>query len=144
MNRDRLKHVNSVNAIVAMAEADIKTQTGIGLRLLVVGPLPPDSNGMGLAQVVANALGFTMDEFKTHSRRRQFVDLRHIAAFLIRQYYPELTLEQIGPIVGHRDHTTTMNSIKVCRKFIDQKDPTFLPKYEQCLNAVTQWIRDSE
>jgi hypothetical protein len=138
--KDKLQYVNTVNTIVARAEADLLEATGIGLRLMVVGRIPPDADALGMAQVICHALGFTLEDLKNGSRKQQYCHLRHLCCYFMKEYYPDLSLMAINRIMGRaQDHTTTIHSINYAKELIMHEDEIFLPKYEQCLQAITQW-----
>lgn len=139
----RLEFINTVNTIVSVAESWIKEQTGINIRLLVLGEVPPqERDALGMAQVIANSLGMTIKDYGIQSRKQKYVHLRHLASHFIRHYYPDMSLNQIKRIVGHGDHSTVSNSIAMTTRLLSTNDSIFQPKYEQTLQAVTQWIRE--
>ena len=140
---NRFEFLNTVNTIVTLAEMNIRQQTGVNIRLLVLGEIPSeDRDAVGMAQVIAHSLGMTISDYNIQSRKTKYVHMRHLACHFIRQYYTDLSLNDIRKIVGHGDHTSVLHSIATTEKLLNTNDCIFQPKYEQTLQAVTQWIRE--
>jgi chromosomal replication initiator protein len=67
---------------------------------------------------VASAMGVSLDEVKTRTRRRVVVYVRQVACHLIRKH-TELTLREIGRAVGCRDYTSVIHSIQTLRGLLE-------------------------
>jgi chromosomal replication initiator protein len=65
-----------------------------------------------LIALVASAYGLTQADLVGRSRRKYVVGARQVAAWMLRRAYPDLTLSEIGHLLGHRDHTTMIYSIQ--------------------------------
>jgi len=75
-----------------------------------------------IAKTVASQCSLRLSDLKGSSRRRSTVLARSIAIYLIRELNG-LSLEAIGQLFGHRDHTTVLHAhrkIAMCRRV----DPT--------------------
>ena len=59
----------------------------------------------------AALFGVTRDELISSSRTRRIAEARQTAAWVLRRAYPSLSLEEIGRVLGGRDHTTIIYSI---------------------------------
>lgn len=55
---------------------------------------------------------------KTKSRKREIVGPRHIAMFFISRY-TKLSLESVGSIFGHYDHSTVIHAKKTVNNLMD-------------------------
>jgi chromosomal replication initiation ATPase DnaA len=138
---EKLQKVNAVNVICAQAEADILAQTGLHMRVIVTSDQQGTTKGPeGMMGIIANALGMTADAYKNPTRKREVVEVRQLACYFLSQYYPEMSLGRIGLLVANYDHTTVMHSKQVVTKNLKNDD--FQKKYDNVLNAVSQWIRE--
>ena len=94
-----------------------------------------------MLQVIATSLGMDMEAYKIKCRERHFVELRFIAAFFLRSYFPGITLQQITAFFGGQDHTSIMNGLSRAGMLIATGDDRFTTKYETVLNSVNKWLR---
>lgn len=60
---------------------------------------------------VCNLLRITEAEFYSKKRQHRMAEARQIASWFARRYTP-LTLQEIGDMLGHRDHTTILYGVK--------------------------------
>lgn len=63
-------------------------------------------------------LGVSYDAIISHSRNRELVKVRHQLMYEINVKFPELSLPQIGKMLGSRDHTTILHGIRVYKERI--------------------------
>jgi chromosomal replication initiator protein len=68
-----------------------------------------------LFEIVENKSGFTKENLISPSRKRELVDMRQLVSFVLKTDFNR-TLASIGELLGDRDHTTILHSI---RKFYD-------------------------
>lgn len=94
-----------------------------------------------MLKVVAAALGMDTACYKVKSREREFVDLRFIAASLLRCFFPGITLHEITVLFGGQDHTSIMNGLSRAAMLLASGDEKFTNKYENALKSVNKWIR---
>jgi chromosomal replication initiation ATPase DnaA len=59
---------------------------------------------------VAKWYGVSTSDIKSKSRRREHVVPRHTVCSIMKSY-SQYTLQQIGVMIGNRDHSTVMNSL---------------------------------
>lgn len=83
----------------------------------VTGPLPAALNGKNrrarlLAADIAEARGLRFRDIVGPARFKEIVAARMEACFEIARQVPEISLKQIGKIVG-KDHTTVINALRV-------------------------------
>ncbi len=93
-------------------------------RSLVGSSLAPhrDLSADEIDQAVAQSFGFTVEELRSKSRRRQLADARAVAMYLERSLL-ELSYTEIGKRFGGRDHSTVIHSIqKVERQLGDDSE----------------------
>lgn len=64
--------------------------------------------------------GITMEQLRSKSRKREIKDVRHMAATLSSEY-TNLTLKEIGQLMGKRDHSTIHNSLDTCKDLRDSE-----------------------
>jgi chromosomal replication initiation ATPase DnaA len=70
-----------------------------------------------ILQIVWEVTGITHAELRSPRRARSLSWPRHLACWLISKLRPDLSLPQIGRLLGGRDHTTIMHG----RKHVDRK-----------------------
>ena len=59
----------------------------------------------------------------TGSSHRQIVTYaRQIAIFIIREYFPKITLRDIGKYFGKRDHSTIIYSLRTIKGLLGSRD----------------------
>ena len=134
--------INTARHIARSAEQQIKTRTGLRITLLLC---PSDTNRKKpehMLRMVANTLNVDYEHFKTNSRKRDIVELRFIGALLLRRFYPNVTLKQIGSLFGGQDHTSVINAVSRAYKLLDTKDIIFTTKYNNALNTVNLWLKE--
>jgi chromosomal replication initiator protein len=87
-----------------------------------------------ILKIVGQECGLTKEQIISRSRKREFVESRHISAYVIKRK-TRYSLAKIGEGLGGRDHTTIMNSV---RKFEDlfETDPVFRGKSENIFYKV--------
>lgn len=145
---EKLQKINTVNAIIAIAEHEILKQTGDAMRLIVVSSLPPDvqkntDSPQGLLKVIADALEMDYRDYNNTSRKTAFVHLKQLGCFFLKTYLGErMTLRQIGELIANYDHTTVMHSVNTVKDKLYTKDEVYTAKHEVCLEAITQWLND--
>ena len=62
-----------------------------------------------ITSAVANHYGVTVADMKSPSRKREFVNARKMAMYLIRMF-TNYSLIQIGSFFGGRDHSTVIHA----------------------------------
>lgn len=80
---------------------------------------------------VSESLGVSVDDMQSKSRRRQFVIARQLFCYIARIDY-HFTLKEIGDMIGGRDHTTSIHSIKMISDLVSIKDNGIL----ECINFI--------
>ena len=75
-------------------------------------------------EAVSRVTGVEANEIFGKSRLRGVASARHMFCYMARKY-TNATLGQTGRFLG-RDHTTAINSVKVCNDMIDTKDEVFV------------------
>jgi chromosomal replication initiator protein len=67
-------------------------------------------------------------------RDRALVEYRQLLAYLLRRY-TSLSLEEIGFIIGRKDHATTIHSVKTIKNAIEW-DKGYAAKVERIINEL--------
>jgi chromosomal replication initiator protein len=86
--------------------------------------LLPESNNLEPVQVVnvvANAFGVTSAQLTGRDRSREFAWPRQIAMYLLREF-GNVSLPQIGMVLGGRDHTTVMYACEKVADMVERDD----------------------
>lgn len=79
---------------------------------------------------------------KSESRYRDLVTVRQIYCFVAKSMTNH-TLREIGALIGDRDHTTIISSIRKVKRFIGTKDATFMDfwdKYTKRTNIYNEML----
>lgn len=88
------------------------------LRLQRYSPLIVSRPGLAqeIVEATAQLGGVPVAWLLSARRAKRLARLRQIAAYLMREMTP-MSLPQIGRMLGNRDHTTVMHSLKIMQKF---------------------------
>ncbi len=127
--------------ITRRAEQKIKQKTGMDVNLIFCPAYDPAKNPEALLRIIAASLGMDYNCYRLKSRERSIVDLRFIAAYLLRNYFPGITLHQITLYFGGQDHTSIMNGLARAEMLLATGDERFIKKYETVLKSVNKWLR---
>lgn len=71
-----------------------------------------------IADVVCNHFNIKKELIQTSSRKREIVQARQVAMFLSKQY-TEMSLAQIGSIIGKKNHATVLHACKMVKDQIE-------------------------
>jgi chromosomal replication initiator protein len=71
-----------------------------------------------ITELVCSHYNVSALKLKSMSRKRELVDARHMAIYLMLTY-TKLSQKSIGLLFGGRDHATIINSKKVTKNLID-------------------------
>jgi chromosomal replication initiation ATPase DnaA len=136
-------NMGQAQEIIRVAEKQIEKQTGYYVTLM----LAPSNNARKypeqMMRIIADALDTNLYYYQTKGRKREIVELRFVAALLLRNYYPTITLKQIAMLFGGQDHTSVINAIKKGRGLLHVKDELFSYKYDLATQAVDNWLKES-
>ncbi len=135
------RRINTARNITKAAEIKIKKKTGMNVMLVFCPDYNPAKTPEQMLKIIAASLGMDFCSYKLKSRERNLVDLRFIAAYLLRYYFPTITLQQITIYFGGQDHTSIMNGLLRAETLIASGDERFTTKYETVLKAVNKWLR---
>ena len=75
-------------------------------------------------EAISSVTGVESEEIFGKNRKRQVAAARHMFCYMARKY-TNATLGQAGKFLG-RDHTTAINSVKVCNDMLDINDDVFV------------------
>jgi chromosomal replication initiation ATPase DnaA len=92
--------------------------------------------------IIASSIGMHPDCFKIKGRARDIVELRFLAALLLRRYFPDIRLKQIAALFGGQDHTSVMNALKRANDLLYINDLAFTTKYNNTIKTINQWIKE--
>ncbi len=138
------RQINLARNITRAAEQQIKQKTGMKVTLLVCPDNQETKTPEQMLDVVAAALSMHSSAYRVRSRERAYVDLRFICAYLLRNYFPSITLQQISVFFGGQDHTSIMNGLARTGMLLAVGDEKFTHKYEKALKSVNKWLKNEE
>lgn len=126
-----------VTSLIASVETALYLQFGIELRFEVCTlKLVADNDDMlEIMAIISQALGMTIDEYYTVSRRRKFVDLKCLTCYMIRSRHPQTTLAVIAKVLD-LDHTTIIHHLTRASNYLESKEPEFMVKYRIVNNIL--------
>lgn len=103
----------ALNRIIAYADLSGVSLTPSLVEVALSDLLPQKKNISTdkILEAVASTSGISMDELVGQNRSAKIAIPRQLAMYLLREFN-EISLPQIGEILGGRDHTTVMYAIK--------------------------------
>lgn len=136
------KDINAMNLIILTAEHSILAQTGRRVKLIVSEEITEGWEGepMEALTIIANSIGMVYSDYSKPTKENRYVMLRVLGAYFIRTYYPNISLANIGKLLGYKDHTTVIHSLNSATRWLNNMDKDFMPLYNISLNAITQWL----
>lgn len=90
----------------------IKKEDLIESKFPHVGVLHPVVTCDDVIEIVATECGVTLEEIVSKKRSRKFAETRHILCKSLRDKC-KMNVSRIGKMIGGRDHTTAIHSIRV-------------------------------
>jgi chromosomal replication initiation ATPase DnaA len=130
---------SAVRHIARSAEQTIKDRTGISINLVLCST-SQDKTPEQLLKVIAIALNMSPRCFSMRSRLRDIVDLRFVAALLLRTHFPRITLQQIAALYGGQDHSSVINGMIKAKNLLHTGDTKFISKYSIARKAIEVWL----
>jgi hypothetical protein len=64
-----------------------------------------------IIDIISEKTGITYNQMYSKTRKREYVEARHLAMFFIKKY-TSLTLTKIGMLFGGRDHTSVLAALE--------------------------------
>jgi chromosomal replication initiation ATPase DnaA len=133
--------ISTARDIARSAERQITATTGMRMTLMLC---PADETNKGpehMMAIIAATMNMHMFHYQERGRRREIVELRFVAARLLRAYYPAITLKQVALLFGGQDHTSVINALAKAGNLLDTNDLIFTRKYSNALCAVDLWLK---
>jgi chromosomal replication initiation ATPase DnaA len=144
MNYAPTQKINTARNIARSAQRQIKDSTGMKVTLLLYPRDNTFKTPQQMLKIVAISLGMNPDCYKMKTRVRNIVELRFIAAMLLRMNFPEITLIQIASLFGGQDHSSVISGLTRGYNLIYTGDLRFMTKYNTAQKAVNVWLRKGE
>jgi len=141
MNYAPAKQISTARRIVRSAQQLIKNRTGMRANLLLCPVENTLKTPRQMLQVIAIALNMSPDCYAMKSRIRNIVELRFIAALLLRSYFPKITLHQVAILFGGQDHSSIISGVARAHNLIYTGDERFIAKYNTVLKSVNLWLQ---
>jgi chromosomal replication initiator protein len=106
----------ALNRILAFADLSGASLTPNLVEVALADLLPQKRNisPRRLLEFIASERGLTVDELLGQNRSSKIAEPRQVAMYLLREFN-EISLPQIGEILGGRDHSTVMHGINKVR-----------------------------
>ena len=112
VHRNVRELTGALNRVVAQAEV-LGIAPNLDVAQMVLQDLSPRANAISpemVLDVVAEEYGLSPEDLSRRGRSKEVVLPRQVAMYLLREV-TQLSLPQIGELVGGRDHTTVMHGI---------------------------------
>lgn len=101
------------------------------------GPnVSPESKMQTILQAVADHFGMEPGFIKVRNRKRERVQVRQIAIYLIRKKWPVIPQKAVGEFFNNIDHTTVIHSCQTVRDLMDV-DPVYKRDVEAIYSKIT-------
>ena len=110
---------------IMLVESNINTSKGVKYESL--------TNTINICISVCNSVfqtNFGFEKIKSRSRKREVLYIRHCIAVYVKKHHALMPLSRIGILLGGRDHSTVINSIKTWEAL------SFKTKNIQKINAL--------
>ena len=78
----------------------------------VKSPVPLSVMEDAIINAVALVFGVSIEALKGSGRTRRVSMARHAAMYLLRELLSELTLKDVGGLLGGKDHTTVIHGVR--------------------------------
>ena len=134
-------HSGKFQQTVAMESTHLPKPTHAPIML--IARTHPQHSPLAMLRIIAVRLGFEPSCFQSRSRAREVVDLRFLGAFVLRQYYPTITLKQIAGYFGGKDHSTVINAITRAQELLATGDDLFTRQYITAISAINLWLKET-
>jgi len=135
-----LPTITAPRHIAGAPQPQVKEKTAMRMNLMMHAEQlskPPQR----MMHVIALALDMSPEAYRMKTRIRTIVEMRHLAALLMRQNYPGITLQQIARLFGGQDHTSILSGMARAQNLIATGDQRFIKKYNTVLNSVNRWLK---
>ena len=138
------QQMTTVRNIARSAYKQIKNKTGMQFTMMLCPSETMLKTPERMLHVIAVALDMSPGCFTLRTRARNIVEMRFIAAVLLRSNFPKITLQQIAAFFGGQDHTSVLSGLARAYNLIHTGDYRFLTKYNKALQSVNIWLRTEE
>jgi chromosomal replication initiation ATPase DnaA len=136
------QQMNDARQIARTAQQQIKDKTGMQVTVVLYPTEHTTKTPERMLYVIALALDMNPKCFKMKSRRREIVEMRFIAAMLLRTNFPAITLQQIATLFGGQDHSSIISGLARANDLIHTGDERFVKKYNTVVKAVGLWLKN--
>ena len=138
------QQMTTARQIARSARQQIKNKTGMQVTIVLHPVDDTLKTPEKMLKVIAIALDMNPVCYRMKTRIRSIVELRFIAAVLLRSNFPKITLHQVAALFGGQDHTSVISGLSRAYDLITTGDPRFLKKYNTALKSVNVWLRTEE
>jgi len=102
------------------------------------GTIEDEKRGAELMMAICGALAVPAEALIGHSRSHGLPDVRHMTAYLLRDFVPQLNYRQIGDLMG-RHHASAIHSINTAKRYIEIQDEQFMAAFDIAQKAAKKW-----
>jgi chromosomal replication initiation ATPase DnaA len=138
------QQITTARHIARSAQRQIKEKTGMRVSMMLYSPELGSKTPEEMLHIIAVSLGMNPDSYRMKTKVRHIVELRFVAAILLRRNFPTMTLHQIATLFGGQDHSSIISGLARANDLIYTGDPRFLKKYNTALKAVDLWLKKEE
>lgn len=78
---------------------------------------------------------YNLPPYDSHSRKREFVEIRHLTMYLAKQQVNKASLTFIGQNIDNKDHSSVLYAIKTVANLIET-DKNFRERYEKISSMI--------
>jgi len=106
------------------------------------GTIEDEKRGAELMLAICGALAVPAEALVGYSRAHGLPDVRHMTAYLMRDFVPQLSYRQIGMLIG-RTHCHVIYGIDVAKTRIAVEDEQFMAAFLIAHKAAKKWHKKS-
>ena len=113
---------------------DFSGMPGVKLRLIVTAKTDNRYD---------NGIAFLLSQFElpwqmviSNSRKRHIVEARKVICYCMRTVFPELSLKEIGRMMGNIDHTSVLHHCRAVQGYMD-----VYPEWRNKMNKMVEQMK---
>src|ERR1700743_1232021 len=125
------QRLDTARSIARTAQRQIKNKTGMKVTIMLCPVESAFDSPEEMLEIIAMALDKDPKDYKRKIRTRDIVEMRFIAALLLRMHFTRFNLTQGAALFGGQDHTSIMNGIERARQLLYIGDDKFTEKYNK-------------
>lgn len=124
------RNINAIHQAFNQCAEDISQIIG-GKVIISWIRKPAEKNVDELREIICSVFEMPWHKIESKYRYRELVSARHLFCWFMVNKIRSYTLVQIGELIGFRDHTSVIHSVRAADDFIATKDGQFYPYYQK-------------